>query len=442
MSAPLLFGEAVSRDEIRDIWRLLDAGERVHALTVLPRQDADEIFMNLPAGEQAAIVMALSELQQKSYIRLLAPDDVADLIQELPRHRRKDALALLDDRTRAEVIALLVYEEDAAGGLMNPRYVRLRPDMTAEEALFYLRRQARESAETIYVAFVLDQAQHLKGAVSLREVLQAPLTSTVSSIMNSRVISVRADARQEQVSRVFADHDLSVVPVVDAGNKMVGIVTIDDIVDVVREEATEDIQRLAGLETLEQPYPQATFLQMMRKRAGWLTALFFSEMLTATALGYYEAEIQKAVVLSLFLTLINSAGGNSGSQSTALIVRAIALGELKLRDWTLVLRRELLSGLSLGTLLGLIGYGRVVIWALAFGMYGDHYHAIALSIGCTLLCVVAWGTVSGAMLPFLIARVGQDPATASAPFVATFVDVTAIIIYFTIAKFFLQGMLA
>lgn len=431
----------VTREDIRDIWRLLDTEERVNALSVLLRQDADEIFINLPAAEQAAIVEALEPLQQKSYVRLLAPDDVADLIQELPRAHRQQVLALLDDRTRAEVIALLVYEEDAAGGLMNPRYVRLRPDMTAEEALFYLRRQARESAETIYVAFVLDGGQRLLGAVSLREVMQAQLQAPVSSFMTERVISVRADAPQEDVAQLFREHDVSVIPVLDAEQVMVGIVTLDDIVDVVREEATEDIQRLAGLESLERPYPQTTFLQMMQKRAGWLTALFFSEMLTATALGYYEDEIKKAVVLSLFLTLIASAGGNSGSQSTALIVRAIALGELRLRDWFLVLRRELMSGLSLGALLGSIGFARVVLWAWLFGMYGPYYHLIALSIGLTLLCVVTWGTVSGAMLPFLIARIGQDPATASAPFVATFVDVTAIIIYFQISKLLLAGML-
>ena len=434
-------GETVTLKEIRDIWRLLDTEERVSALEVLSRQDADAIFMGLPSAEQAALVLALAPMQQKSYVRLLAPDDVADLIQELPRTWRDRTLELLDDRTRAEVIALLTYEEDAAGGLMNPRYVRLRPDMTAEEALFYLRRQAKESAETIYVAYVLNTSQQLLGAVSLRQVLQAKLSERISAFMEKDVVSVRADAPQEEVSRLFADHDLNVMPVVDDSNRMVGIVTIDDIVDVVREEATEDIQRMAGVESLERPYPQTTFVQMMRKRAGWLTALFLSEMLTATALGYYENEIQRAVVLSLFLTLIASAGGNSGSQSTALIVRAIALGELRLRDWWMVLRRELLNGLSLGCLLGSIGFLRVVIWAKVFHMYGPYYHLLALTIGLTLVCVVLWGTISGAMLPFIVARVGQDPAVASAPFVATFVDVTAIIIYFQISKLLLDGML-
>lgn len=434
-------GETVTLKEIRDIWRLLDTDERVNAMEVLSRQDADAVFMGLPSAEQAAIVVALPEMQQKSYVRLLAPDDVADLVQQLPRTWRERTLELLDDRTRAEVIALLTYEEDAAGGLMNPRYVRLRPDMTAEEALFYLRRQAKESAETIYVAFVLNTSQQLLGAVSLRQVLQAKLSERISAFMEKEVLSVRADAPQEDVSRLFADHDLSVMPVLDESNRMVGIVTIDDIVDVVREEATEDIQRMAGVESLERPYPQTSYLQMMRKRAGWLTALFFSEMLTATALGHYEDEIQRAVVLSLFLTLIASAGGNSGSQSTALIVRAIALGELRLRDWWMVLRRELLNGLSLGILLGSIGFLRVVIWAKVFHMYGPYYHLLAATIGLTLVCVVLWGTISGAMLPFIVARAGQDPAVASAPFVATFVDVTAIIIYFQISKLLLNGML-
>lgn len=441
MSFVFVPGNVVTREEVRDIWRLLDTEGRVSALGVLARQDADDIFANLPAAEQAAIVEALPVLQQKSYVRLLAPDDVADLIQELPRQHRAGVSSLLDDRTRAEVTALLVYEEDAAGGLMNPRYVRLRPDMTAEEALFYLRRQARESAETIYMAFVLGVQQRLLGVVSLRQIMQAQPQAIISSFMAERVVSVRAHAPQEEVARLFREHDLSVVPVLDDQQVMVGIVTLDDIVDVVREEATEDIQRLAGLESLERPYPQTTFLQMMQKRAGWLTALFFSEMLTATALGYYEEEIKRAVVLSLFLTLIASAGGNSGSQSTALIVRALALGELRLRDWFLVLRRESSTGLSLGLLLGGIGYGRVTLWAQLFGMYGPHYHLVALSIGLTLVCVVTWGSISGAMLPFLIARLGFDPATASAPFVATFVDVTAIIIYFQISKLLLAGLM-
>lgn len=437
----LVPGEKVTLPEIRDIWRLLSTDERVNAIEVLPRQDADAIFMGLPSAEQAAIVLALAPMQQQSYARLLAPDDVADLIQEMPRAWRDRTLDLLDDRTRAEVIALLTYEEDAAGGLMNPRYVRLRPDMTAEEALFYLRRQAKESAETIYVAFVLNPSQQLLGAVSLRQVLQAPLAAKISAFMQQQVVSVRADAPQEDVSRLFADHDLSVVPVLDDANCMVGIVTLDDIVDVVREEATEDIQRMAGVESLERPYPQTTYFEMMRKRAGWLTALFLSEMLTATALGYYEEEIKRAVVLSLFLTLIASAGGNSGSQSTALIVRAIALGELRLRDWWMVLRREVMSGLSLGVLLGSLGFLRIIVWAKVFHMYGPNPHLLAATIGLTLVCVVLWGTISGAMLPFVVARVGQDPAVASAPFVATFVDVTAIVIYFTIAKLLLNGML-
>ena len=441
MSAYFSMGDKLTPLELRDIWRLLSPEERALGLELLPHEDADDFFISLQAPDQVALMAVFTPQQEKSFLRLLAPDDIADLVQHTPADEQAKLLSLLDTRTHAEVVALLRYKEDDAGGLMNPRFVRLRPDMSAEEALWYLRRQAHDTAETIYVAYVCDTSQRLLGAVSLREILQADKNAVIANIMTQRPVSVREDAPQEEVWKVFATHDLNVVPVVDAAGFMKGIVTVDDIVDVVQEEATEDIQRMGGVKSLDQPYTQVGWLGMLNKRAGWLTALFISEMLTATALGHYEEDIKKATVLALFLTLINSAGGNSGSQSTALVVRALALGELRLRDWFFVFKREMIAGLSLGGLLGCIGWLRVVLWEILFSTYGPAYMWVGLTIGLTLICVVTWGTISGAMLPFIIARCGFDPATASAPFVATFVDVTAIIIYFQVAQLLLRGLL-
>ena len=426
----------------REAWREMPLEERAHHLTQLPRALADACFHAASSGEQAELIVRLAPAHQQSFVRLLAPDDVADLVQHAPPERQAALVALLDERTRAEVTGLLLFAEDAAGGLMNPRYVRLRPDMTAREALSYVRLQADGTAETIYVAYVLDGAQQLLGVVSLRDLFEAVPDALVTTIMEREVVQVVEDTPQEDVSRLFADHhDLAVIPVVNHTGQMRGIVSLSDIVEVVQEEATEDIQKMGGMDTLERPYPQMGLLDLLKKRAGWLLVLFVGETFTATALGHYESQIDRATVLALFLTLINSAGGNSGSQSTALVMRALALGELRLRDWWLVCRRELCAGLALGSLLGGVGWLRVVVWATVFGMYGPHYPWIALSVGVTLVCVVAWGTVSGAMLPFIISRCGFDPATASGPFVATFVDVTAIVIYFSVAQMFLRGIL-
>jgi len=277
--------------------------------------------------------------------------------------------------------------------------------------------------------------------VSLRELIAAPGHKRVRELMNPDLIGVSDEMDQEAVSRLFAERGLLAVPVLDRDGRMKGIVTVDDIVDVVEEEATEDIQKLGGMAALEEPYLDIGLLHMVKKRAGWLAALFLGEMLTATAMSYFEKEIAAAVVLAVFLPLIISSGGNSGSQATTLVIRAMALGQVKLRDFWRVARRELSAGLALGAILGAIGFVRIIAWHFAFHSYGQHYALIALTVGLSLIGVVLWGTLAGATLPFILRRLGVDPASASAPFVATLVDVSGLVIYFTMASLILRGAL-
>ena len=430
--------EPLDVDELRDAWDVLDAGERLDGLRLLPREDAEDFYIGLQAREQTDLLLAMHPGEQRSWVRLLEPDDVADVIQAAPEDQRPRLLGLVDRLTRKEVEALLAYEEDEAGGLMNTRYARLRPQMTVDEALSYLRRQARTQIETIYVAYVLDAEQKLRGVVSFRDLFAAPPTIRVSEIMETEIVSATPDMDQEALSRLFADHDLSAVPIVDDSGVMKGIVTVDDIVDVVQEEATEDAQKFGGMEALEEPYLQASHREMIQKRATWLAVLAVGEMLTATAMGFFEHEIQSAVVLSLFIPLIMSSGGNSGSQASTLVIRAMALGEVRPADLWRVVRRELLTGVALGAILGVIGLIRIALWGLT-GTYGDHYLLLALAVALSLTGVVMFGTLAGSSLPFLLRRMGADPASASAPFVATLVDVTGLVIYFGFAKLILTG---
>ncbi len=430
--------EELTADELRDAWPLLDLDERADGLRVLPREDAEEFFVALSPADQAALLVHFRAGQRRQWIRLLEPDDVVDVVQTAGEDHRERLLALLDAPTRKEVQALLAYAEDEAGGLMSPRYARLRPQMTVGEAISYLQRQARDRVETIYTAYVLDPEQHLLGVVSFRDLLTNDPKRTVAEIMETEVERVTDEMDQEAVSRVFAEHDLNVVPVVDMDGRMKGIVTVDDIVDVVQEAATEDAQKFGGVEALDLPYLQSSHRQMIRKRGRWLTVLLVGEMLTATALGFFEHEL--IAVLALFLPLIISSGGNAGSQASTLVIRAMALGEVRGRDWWLVMRRELAIGLALGALLGTLASIRVLIWGAA-GTYGDHWILIGVTVAFSVTGCVMWGTLAGAMLPFILRRLGADPANASAPLVATLVDVSGIIIYFTVVKIILTGVL-
>lgn len=333
-----------------------------------------------------------------------------------------------------------LYPEDEAAGLMHSGYVRISPEMTVEEAITEIRRQAGQ-VEMIYYAYALDDAQHLLGVVSFRELISADRSKKVRDVMRADYVFVPEDEDKEAVAHLLAKHRLLAVPVVDADKHMMGIVSSADLAGVAQQAASEDILKIGGMEALEGPYLEVTFAQMVRKRAGWLAILFLGEMLTATAMGYFSDEISRAVVLALFIPLIISSGGNSGSQATTLVIRAMALGEIRLRDWWRVIRRELLAGVVLGAILGFIGVMRILLWHMLRGTYGEHYLVIALTIGCSLVGVVMFGTLAGSMLPFILRSCGLDPASASAPFVATLVDVTGLIIYFSVASIILRGIL-
>ncbi|MCA9528543.1 MAG: magnesium transporter [Myxococcales bacterium] len=433
----------LSADDLRDAWPALASDERVEGFVLLDPVEAEDFFLSLSTLGQAQIIEGLPKEKRRLWVRLLAPDDMADVLQEIDEPERDGVLALLDEPTRREVSALLAYAEDDAGGLMSPRFARLRPNMTTDEAIRYLRRQSRGTVETIYYVYVLDHDQHLLGAVSFRELFQAPSDAIVRDLMRPRekLLTVPEDMDQEQVARLFAQHDLLALPVVDADDRMKGIVTIDDIVDVVQEEATEDVQKYGGMEALDTPYLQTPFFSMIEKRAGWLSILFIGEMFTASAMGHFEHEIARAVVLALFVPLIISSGGNSGSQASTLVIRAMALGEVKLRDWWRIIQHELAAGLVLGLILGTIGFLRILAWEGLFNTYGEHYMLIAFTVALSLVGVVTWGTLSGSMLPFILRKLGFDPASASAPFVATLVDVSGLIIYFSVADLLLSGTL-
>jgi magnesium transporter len=424
--------------DLKAAWPLLSPAERVDGLKLLPEDEAEEFFLALTEREQAALLLVLPGLARRTWLRLLPLDEAADVIQETPAAEREALMKLLDDVSLKEVRALLAYAEDEAGGLMNPRFARLRPDQTVDEAILYLRRQAQQKDRPIYYTYVLDADQKLRGVLSFRQLITAPPNARVEDVMVKEVVTVPDDLDQEKIAPLLTQHAFVALPVVDAEGRMKGVVSAEDIVDVVQQEATEDIQKLGGVEVLDAPYLEIGIPSLIRKRAGWLSALFIGETLTATAMGYFEGEIEKWAVVALFLPLIISSGGNSGSQASTLVIRAMALGEVRLRDWWRVFRRELLTGLALGVFLAMIGLFRILLWQGLFTrhgapFYGDHYLRLGATVAFALVGVVLYGSLVGALLPFLLRLVKLDPATACSPFVATLCDVTGLLIYFSIA---------
>ncbi len=432
--------ERLDSEFLRDVWPTLSDEERAESFRRLAPEEAHDLFDGLSAADQAALIGGLPPPEAAIWMRFLAPDDAADVLQAVAPEERSRFEGMLDESALRETKALLAYAEDEAGGLMNPRFARLRPEVSVDVAIRYLRRQTQNGLPTLYDAYVLDSDQRLLGVVSFRELLAASGEKRIDEIMQKHVVSVPEHTDQEVVARTIAAHDLTAVPVVDDQGRMRGVITVDDIVDVVQEEATEDIQKLGGVEALGAPYLAVTFGKMLQKRGGWLSVLFLGEMLTATAMGYFEGEIEKAVVLAMFVPLIISSGGNSGSQAATLIVRSLALRELRVRDWFRVLGRELRSGATLGAWLGFIGFLRVTLWQyVGFYDYGPHHLLLAATLWVSLIGVVSFGTLAGSMLPFVLRRLGFDPATSSAPFVATLVDVTGLVIYFGVALMILRG---
>jgi magnesium transporter len=434
----------IDLDELLEAWWVLSAADRLEGFRLLDSEQAEEFFASLSAHDQAALLMMLAPQERRFWLRNLAPDDAVDLLQELDEDERPALLSLLDPATRREVSVLMAYAEDEAGGLMSSRFARVRPDMTVDEAVSYLRKQAVSGVEleTIYYTYVLELDQRLVGIVSFRELFASPGSRPVRDVMLTDFVAVPEDLDQEHVARVFAEYDVLALPVVDAAGRMKGIVTVDDIVDVVEEEATEDAHKFGGLAALEMPYLRTGFFSIVRKRAGWLVLLFLGGMLTANALAQFEDSIALLPFLTLFIPLIIASGGNSGSQASTLVIRAMAMDEVRLRDWWRVARRELGTGLALGSVLGTIGFFRIVLFPGQTAAYGPGaVPLLGLTIAISLMCVVLFGTIVGSMLPFLLRRLGLDPASASAPLVATLVDVSGLVIYFLTAAFLLKGIL-
>jgi magnesium transporter len=370
----------------------------------------------------------------------MSPDDRTQLLEELPATATQKLLNLLTSKERTVALQLLGYPEGSIGRRMTPDYVAVREDWTVRQVLDYVREHGKDS-ETLSMLYVVDERGVLIDDVQIRHFLLSPLERTVRELSDRNFVALKATDDAEVAVASFRETDRNALPVTDTAGVLIGIVTIDDVLDVAEEAATEDIQRIGGSEALEDPYLETDFRTMIRKRAPWLVVLFLGEMFTATAMAFFEHEIQRAVVLALFIPLIISSGGNSGSQASTLIIRALALGEVSLRDWWRVLRRELASGVVLGAILGVIGFLRIAAWEQIGHTYGEHWMLVGVTVGVTLLGVVVWGTLAGSMLPLALRRVGLDPATSSAPFVATLVDVTGLVIYFSVAALLLSGKL-
>jgi len=436
------------REEIRN-WPAGDLAELMEPLSaekeavvfrLLPREQSAQTFSYLSSERQQELLKAMAHEEVVNILNAMSDDDRTEFLEELPAQVTQRLLNLLSPQERQLASQFLGYAENSVGRLMTPHFVRVKPHWTVAHALDHIRRYGLDS-ETMSMIYVIDEQGHLVDDLRIRHILLASAETLVSDLMDERFIALKASDDREVAVEEIKDADLPALPVTDSQGVLIGIVTVDDILDVAEEEATEDIHKLGGSEALDEPYMEIGIPKMVRKRATWLVILFLSEMLTATAMGNFEHEIAKAVVLSIFVPLVISSGGNSGSQASTLIIRAMALGEVTLKDWWHVMRREFLSGFSLGAVLGTIGFIRITLWANLFHSYGEHWFLLAVTVGLSLIGIVLWGSLSGSMLPFLLRRIGLDPATSSAPFVATLVDVSGLVIYFSVAALVLRGTL-
>jgi magnesium transporter len=401
---------------------------------------ASSVFKILDLHQQKTVIQELPPLKTAELLNELPADDRTAFLEELPSEVVAELIKLLNPEERKITLSLLGYPEDSVGRLMTPDYIAVQVDWTVREVLEHIREVGKDS-ETIDVIYVINDRGEFVDDMRIREILLASPDKKVEDIIDNRFIALNVHDDQEVANQTFKMNNRVALPVVDDKNILLGIVTIDDVLWVASEEFSEDMQKMGGTEALDEPYLEMPIMKLFKKRVVWLIVLFLGEMLTATAMGYFEDEIAKAVVLALFVPLIISSGGNSGSQASTLIIQAMAVGELTINDWWRVMRREIISGLMLGTILGLIGFFRVVLWNSVFHTYGDHTLLIGSTVGASLIGVVVWGTVTGSMLPIILKKLGADPATSSAPFVATLVDVTGLIIYFSMAYVFLSGIL-
>jgi magnesium transporter len=440
-----LLRDLVRNRHASDLAKMLtDLGidDQVIVFRVLPRKDAAAVFEYLSLEEQETLLKAMAHEDVAALLNSMAPDDRTMFLEELPASATRQLLAMLTPAERSVASRLLGYPEDSIGRLMTPHYVSVREDWTIKEVLDYIRTHGQNS-ETLNVVYVVDEGGMLVDDIRIREFLLAPLDKRVSELMDRRFIALKASDDQKTAVAIFRQYDRTALPVTDTAGALIGIVTIDDVLDVAEAAATQEIQRIGGTEALDEPYMKISLTRMVRKRAGWLTALFLGETLTAAAMGVFEGEIQKVVSLALFIPLIISSGGNSGSQATTLVIRALALGEIGLKDWWRIMRREIYAGLALGVILGLIGFTRISIWQALFESYDQPiWLSLALTVGISLVGVVLWGSLVGSVLPLILQRLGFDPATSSAPFVATLVDVTGLVIYFSVAVVVMRSAMA
>jgi magnesium transporter len=426
--------------DISDLIGELPDDDKAIVFRILPRDLATDTFEYLSFENQKAMLSSLGHDRMAVLLNEMDADDRTAFLEEFPAAAVRQLVLLLDREQRAEALSLLGYPERSVGRLMNPDYIAVGENWTVEQVLTHIREKGKDS-DNLHVIYVVDEKGKLIDDLRIREILLAPLNKPVSELTTHKFVSLHVHDNQEEAVAAFKKYDRTALPVLDSYGVMLGIVTVDDVLDVAEEEATEDIQKLGAVEALEDPYILIPLGELIRKRAKWLIVLFVGEMLTASAMGYFESEIERAVVLALFIPLIISSGGNSGSQAATLIIRALAIGEIVLSDWWRVMRREIYAGLTLGGLLGVLGFVKVAIWAQIGDVFGPHWPMIGLVVALSLMGVVLWGVLAGAMLPFFLKRVGADPATSSAPFVATLVDVTGLVIYFSIAAWLLGGIL-
>jgi magnesium transporter len=418
----------------------LRADDQVLAFRILDRRSASAAFEYMPPECQRSLVKAMAQEDAAALLNHMSPDDRTLFLSELPANATKQLLALLTPEERREAVALLGYAPGTVGRLMTPHYIAILEAWTVQQVLEYVREHGQDS-ETLNVIYVVDEGGVLIDDIRIREFLVVPLERRVTDLMDRRFVALKATDTQESAVEVFRREDRTALPVTDTSGVLIGIVTVDDALDVAEAVATREFQLFGGSEALDEPYLQISLAGMIKKRAGWLVVLFLGEMLTATAMGFFEKEIAKAVVLALFVPLIISSGGNSGSQASTLVIRALAVGELALTDLWRVIRREVFAGLALGAILGSIGFLRISIWSAFSPLYGPHWLLVAVTVSLSLIGIVLWGTLVGSILPFILRRLGFDPATSSAPFVATLVDVTGLIIYFTVGLVVLRGTL-
>lgn len=440
LAASLIGEHAADTVEILNTLPPPDAAE---VMRLLPREFAIEILDKPELDFGAEIIEALPRHVAAPLLAGMSADMAADIVQQLEEPAKTELLGALDDVSRGAIVGLLAYPENTAGAMMTTEFVSVPSNWTVEQTLQHIRKVER-TRETVYAIYLLDPfTRRLVGAVTLRRLISGePSANILTLAPTHEPITTFPLIDREDVARLITRHDLLAVPVIDKAGHLLGIVTVDDIIDAIIEESTEDVQKFGGMSATEEPYMQIGLLGMIRKRGGWLSILFVSEMLTASVMQHFEGELEKALVLTLFIPLIMSSGGNSGSQATSLLIRSLALRDVKLADWWRVMLRELPTGLILGGLLGVIGLARVVMWQkLGIYDYGEHWMLVGLTVAAALVGVVTFGSVAGSMLPFALQRVGFDPASASAPFVATLVDVTGLMIYFSAALLILRGTL-